>query len=908
MNVTFRLLVASGAVALSAWLLPASVHVVGWDAAGPQRLAHVRSWWELAAWLMVAVSVAAAARGRLGPLATARWTRRLAPLNLLWLWTVPYLPGLPERIPLLLVLAGPVRWVVLASAVIGCGLVWRERRGDSDSTGRLRWPGARVAFVASCILFGALGSYVKGTQGLGGDEPHYLIISHSLLSDHDLRIENNHDEGHYRAFFTGQLPPHFLRRGLDEVIYSVHAPGLPALLLPGYAVAGAWGSVVLVVLMAALAAALMFATAERLTNRAVAWVTWAAVACTVPFAPHAWLIYPELPAALVMAAVAWWILQPAPAPLSSWVWRGVAVGLLPWLHIKYSALLAGATLCLLAQAWPRVRRSTALLVPMVVSGVLWLASFQMMYGTPNPLVVYGYGDAADLDPGHVPRGVLGLLFDQEFGILLYSPVFALVPLGAWAMWQTPRLRGPLVGLVGTTAALTLSFTLYYMWWGGYSAPARFIVPALPLTAPLIALGVARARTAAARGMVGALVLTSVGAFLALMAEPAQRLQFNDRDGTSRLVGAWQGGVDFTSVLPTFIQADWTSQVPAVMGWVAASGLGALAAWALGRRASSVDGAFWSGAAFTVVFILCLSLFRGSSLSDEEQRALVRAGQQTALAAYDGERMTWYRYRPAGPIEHRAWRQHVAITQRSFDHRWRALGRTRRERDRVAGPFALPPGRYRVKVWFEEGAPLDPRDEVWVTYHRGPGLMSRRSVTAENPVVMDLVLPVTFDPVWIGATSGHAAEAIREIQIESEKIVPRDQRDALENIRQAEAIGGVPGRYVVHLDDNVLVEDRGLWVRGETEARMVVTPGTATSLGVLVRNGRVPGPVSVRIADEEQTTEMAAREELRFRVPLAGDQPFLPIEIYSARGFRPSDHTPGSRDRRWLGSWVQVTLD
>ncbi len=26
---------------------------------------------------------------------------------------------------------------------------------------------------------------------LGGDEPHYLIIADSLLTDHDLRLQNN---------------------------------------------------------------------------------------------------------------------------------------------------------------------------------------------------------------------------------------------------------------------------------------------------------------------------------------------------------------------------------------------------------------------------------------------------------------------------------------------------------------------------------------------------------------------------------------------------------------------------------------------------------------------------------------------------------------------------------------------
>ena len=39
-------------------------------------------------------------------------------------------------------------------------------------------------------------------------------------------------------------------------------------------------------------------------------LTVAAVALTVPFVPHAWLIYPEMPAALV---VAW---------AARWLWRG----------------------------------------------------------------------------------------------------------------------------------------------------------------------------------------------------------------------------------------------------------------------------------------------------------------------------------------------------------------------------------------------------------------------------------------------------------------------------------------------------------------------------------------------------------------------------------------------------------
>ena len=83
----------------------------------------------------------------------------------------------------------------------------------------------------------------------GGDEPHYLVIAESLRRDGDLAIDDNHERGDYLAFFRGELTPDYLRRGVDRRIYSIHAPGLPALLLPAYAAFGYAGAVAALLLV-----------------------------------------------------------------------------------------------------------------------------------------------------------------------------------------------------------------------------------------------------------------------------------------------------------------------------------------------------------------------------------------------------------------------------------------------------------------------------------------------------------------------------------------------------------------------------------------------------------------------------------------------------------------------------------
>src|SRR5690606_846192 len=101
-----------------------------------------------------------------------------------------------------------------------------------------------------------------------GDEPHYMIITQSLLADHDLRIENNHARGDYAPYFSGELRPDYLRRGLDGEIYSIHAPGVSALVAPAFAVAGYPGAVLALALLAALAMGGLWIVAWQLTSNA----------------------------------------------------------------------------------------------------------------------------------------------------------------------------------------------------------------------------------------------------------------------------------------------------------------------------------------------------------------------------------------------------------------------------------------------------------------------------------------------------------------------------------------------------------------------------------------------------------------------------------------------------------------
>jgi hypothetical protein len=418
----------------------------------------------------LSVGVLAAAVG--AALAWSVASRRWPPLgawpaaawSALLLVALPWLPlPLPEA---RFVWLGPLAWLAWAGAVVtGVACIAADAPGWPALLARWtadRRRGGWLAGTIALVLFTSAYASVRPILP-GGDEPHYLVIAESLRRDGDLAIDDNHERGDYLAFFRGGLAPDYLRRGVDRRIYSIHAPGLPVLLLPAYAAFGYAGAVAALLLVSAWGVAVLWRLVLDVTAEAgAAWFAWAAAVLAAPILFHTFTVFPDGVAgigALVgvrgLVDIAGARRDRDPSTPASWVTlvtSGAALAVLPWLHTRAAVMAVVLGIALVATAiwrrtpWPRV---AAFAIVPALSAVGWFGYFLRVYGTLDPSAPYGgYTQTAW---AHVPAGVIGLLFDAQFGVLGVAPVFALALPGlAWmAVGGVPGDPAPIGSRAGS---------------------------------------------------------------------------------------------------------------------------------------------------------------------------------------------------------------------------------------------------------------------------------------------------------------------------------------------------------------------------------------------------------------------------------------------------------------------------
>ena len=888
------------ALAVAIWLIPASLHVVRWPASGPVRVALFAPQSRLV-WLML-VAAAAAVAGWVAGSRHERIAGVVAPLSLLWLWVLPFLPWLPEQLPTVLILSGPVRWAIGAAAVTAALLrsarlfgTQRPERGATHSSSGPSY-GRRV-FVFSFLFYTAFGVLNARTVGPGGDEPHYLIISQSLLADGDLKIEDNHQRREYRAFWGGELRPDYMKRGIDGQIYSIHAPGLPLFLLPAYAVGGYPATVLILCLIGALAATAIYKLAETLAGVDAALITWAAVCLTVPFVPHAWLVFPETPGALIVACALYWLWQPTDQRPRVWLLRGAALATLPWLHTKFVIFLAFFGLALLWPLRSRLKAAIAFAAPLAVSVAAWLYFFYAFYGTINPEAPYGDYPAVNVLVKNIPRGLLGLIFDQKFGLLFYSPIYLFAIAGAWLMLRNPRTRWFSALLIAIVAVHVGSTTRLYMWWGGTSAPARFLVPILPCLAPMIAMAVATIQPASSKSATASgpdsawpavlmmCLMASQMIALAGIALPGRLLLFSDSRGYARLLDTIQAGAPFTFSLPTFTYEDWWTPLIELTPWLVAGAVAIAAMLIVGRRAHR--GAIGVAAVGCLTFIVAAGV-PGRRIDAGAREELARRGALDLMWQYDAGRSRPFDYGTLRKIDETAVRARSEVAFAEYPVRM----------------FGLPQGSYEARVWFT-GA-LQRQGEIAVASTQRV-IFARQAGALANPAVVPFDLPVDVRRLTVDVSDKQVADSVNRVDIVPTVFSRADERVG-SAVRRIEGIPERPLAYLVYVDDHSYPEDGVFWTRALDRADVLVAPGPYSRMRLTLHLGPNRGDVRISVASKEQVVRVEPNSSAEVQLAVPHGVRLVPVTVQSPTAFKPADVNPGSSDARTLGVQVRVTVE
>lgn len=401
---------------------------------------------------------------------------------------------------------------------------------ENDSGAAPTWKIKITVFVLSLLVYGLAGIRIMQDLPLGGDEPHYLLITHSLLHDHDLAIKNNYDRRDYATFFDADLQPH-VSLGKDGTRLPGHPVGLSVLLLPAYALKGRQGAIWVMNLLAALLALQLYEIAYLSTRqRRLSLLLWGVVSFTSPLLLYSSQIYPEIPSALLMAVAYRMAADPRLYALlnerDAWQsvgWRvltfGAAVALLPWMQqrmILPAILLTGYFLFRAGQTvWPTVRcpqALVALIVPagcLALSGLLLAGFYFTLYGNPLPNAPYtsiGMNSVFSFDI-FWKEGLLGLLLDQEGGLLMFAPYFALMFAGMLLMFRSQRLHTFwLLVVIGSVYLPCAGFIL--KWRGAWSPVARYMVALIPCFLPFLSVAVRQMRRPVFRYVFVFLVLLS----------------------------------------------------------------------------------------------------------------------------------------------------------------------------------------------------------------------------------------------------------------------------------------------------------------------------------------------------------------------------------------------------------------
>lgn len=501
----------------------------------------------------------------------------------------------------------------------------------------------------------------------------------------------------------------------------------------------------------------------------------------------------------------------------------------------------------------------------------------------------------------LPTGILGLLFDQEYGIFPFAPVLLLAFLGLAGMLREPSQRRVAIGLVTASLFLLLLPATLNPWWSKSAMPGQTLVLLLPLLAvPIASLYGRLPRESLSRTGAQLLLLFSVAITLVAVLGFVPIRQ--EADGSSGILQWMSPTWRLWSEAPTFVVPIGRAATARILVWLAAFGA---VAWTFSRLKTSSPGraALLATTTATLVFIALVSatsvtLSESTTRFDVERRPLF-----PLLETFDPvARPIAVRYDPfsiTNPAELPPLFTASAVPgERTDPQPVRVLLNAR---------FRLPAGRYLLDLRGSESAGNVPNPSIALQLGRegrpiegwplklGPGERASRE------------FDVPLDAEFVGFRASRSVEGtIAELRLSPLAVVETRKRFPAGTVLSAAVFA--PARVFFH-DSYSYPEAEGFWVRGRTTASMTLLKTRESEAGILlaVHSGARANIVTVATPEWSQRLDLVPGVTQRITVPSKVGERFIPLTIESTGGFVPAE-IEASRDRRLLGAWISFIPD
>jgi hypothetical protein len=316
-----------------------------------------------------------------------------------------------------------------------------------------------VLFLTAFLVYHLCAlSFVSKGLAYSGDEPYYLMTTHSLYQDGDINLAKNYTDFDYFHFYPKDLYPHLRLRAYARIgkkgpdyVWPISQPGVSVLMLPYYWLSQQFQGRTLIYIIkislsiwaVLLGLQIYLFAREFWKNEGVSLLLWFLYSFSAPILFYAIHLYPEVPIALFSLYIFRKVLSEKKIPLVLLVFLGFLLSLFPWFGLKYNMIM-----------WPmlivsvyfllknhRIKMKVlALLIFPVLSTVLFAFYTKELYGTFYPMAIYeGVLTAERIQAFRemvmkIPvmlriDSFFDYFLDQRDGLLLYSPVYFFLFLG-----------------------------------------------------------------------------------------------------------------------------------------------------------------------------------------------------------------------------------------------------------------------------------------------------------------------------------------------------------------------------------------------------------------------------------------------------------------------------------------------